>query len=161
MDSTTQAREGTECLSTVSIFTNHHGWVCFAFMLSLLAIKRSRAKIEKSYLGKQTTRCSSLAAAVLSLSEPMPYNVSILRLQLELHSISGVEESRALAGTEMDVSIINSKVSTTSGLASRCCTNGDFLSPTTQPWQLPVPGEFSQEPCATQIQHSSEPWFYR
>lgn len=61
----------------------------------------------------------------------------------------------------MDVSIINSKVCTTSGLASRCCTNGDFLSPATQPWQLPVLGEFSQEPCATLSQHWSELWFYR
>lgn len=49
----------------------------------------------------------------------------------------------------------------TSGLASGCCTKWDFLSPSTQPWQLPVLGEFLLEPCATLTQPCSEPWCYR
>lgn len=130
-------------------------------MLSLLAKKKGKSKNREELIGKANYDVQLCGCCCSFLIWSYALQRFLKRLQLELHYISGVEESRALAGTEMDVSIINSKVSMTSGLASGCCISWDFLRPNTQHWQLPVLGEFSQEPWATLIQRWSEPWFYR
>lgn len=67
------------CPSTVSIFTNHHDWIYFALMFSLLAIKKGKGKSGEKLIGKANCDvplcgccCSLLIWSHVMLSEETP-----------------------------------------------------------------------------------------